>query len=114
MSTPKEMFANIAKNIGLNPEKATSLNAVFKFDLAGDDGGTWTIDLRNGTTENFVTVGEGGPDPSVAISMTSDDFAGIVSGKVNPMQAFMMGKIKVKGDMGLATKLQSIVAMAKD
>jgi putative sterol carrier protein len=29
------------------------------------------------------------------------------------MQAFMMGKIKVKGDMGLAMKLQNVLALAK-
>jgi putative sterol carrier protein len=34
-----------------------------------------------------------------------DDFKGILSGKVNPTQAFMMGKIKVTGDMNQAMKL---------
>ena len=113
MSTPKEIFDRIGANVAKNPEKATSLNAVFKFELSGDDGGTWTVDLQSTTTESFVIEGDGA-EPKVTILMSAEDFSGAVSGKVNPMQAFMMGKIKVKGDMGLATKLQNIIALGKD
>jgi len=99
MSTAAGYFANIATNVGLDPEKAKSMNAVFKFDLTGDDGGT-------------VMTGEG-PEPNVTIGIAAADFVGIFEGKVNPMQAFMMGKIKVKGDMGLATKIQNLVTLGK-
>ena len=112
MSTAAGYFANIAKNVGLDPEKAKSMNAVFKFDLTGDDGGTWTIDLRKDNAGEIVMTGEG-PEPNVTIGIAAADFVGIFEGKVNPMQAFMMGKIKVKGDMGLALKLQNILALAK-
>jgi putative sterol carrier protein len=113
MSTPAEYFSNIAKNVGLDPEKAKSMNAVFKFELTGDDGGTWTVDLRKDNEGEVLITGEG-PEPNVAITMTAADFSGIFNGSVNPMQAFMMGKIKVKGDMGLATKIQNLVQLGKD
>ena len=37
-----------------------------------------------------------------------DDFQALISGNLNPMSAFMSGKIKVDGDMGVAMKLQSL------
>jgi putative sterol carrier protein len=112
MSSAAEYFGNIAKNVAAAPEKATSLNALFKFDLTGDAASTYFVDLRKGTEKNFVAT-ESTDEPNVTISMTADDFVGIFAGKVNPMQAFMGGKIKVKGDMGLAMKLQNIISMGK-
>ncbi len=106
-----DIFNNIANNIAKNPEKSTSANAVFQFVITGDDGGTWVLDLREGTTENFLTT-EASDDANVTITVGDADWKGITSGSVNAMQAFMMGKIKVQGDMGLAMKLQNILAMA--
>ena len=110
MSTPAEIFDRINTNVAKNPEKATSVNAVFQFELTGDGGGAWSVDLREGTTEGFVSEGTH-DDANVTITMTSEDWGGIFNGSVNPMQAFMMGKIKVKGDMGLAMKLQNILSL---
>lgn len=108
-----DIFARYEKNIANNVEKATSVNAKFGFDIAGDDGGSYTLDLRK---ENAAGpwVAEGiASDANVTISMSAADWAGIDAGKVNPMQAFMMGKIKVKGDMQLAMKLQNILSLGK-
>jgi len=43
------------------------------------------------------------------ISTSMDTLLGLQSGDVNPMMAVMSGKIKIKGDMSLAMKLQSLV-----
>lgn len=107
-----EIFSKINESIAANPEKATSVDSVFQFEISGDDGGTWTVDLRQSTTENFVREG-GSDDANVTIKMADSDWNGIINGSVNPMQAFMMGKIKVDGDMGLAMKLQNILSLAR-
>ncbi len=112
MATVAEIFGNLEKNIAANPEAATAADAVFQFDITGDAGATYVLNLKKGTTENFVTEGAS-DDSNVTITVKDSDWMGIVDGSVNAMQAFMMGKIKVSGDMGLAMKLQSILAMAK-
>jgi putative sterol carrier protein len=112
MPTPAEIFASMSTNIAKHADQATAVNSVFQFDITGDDGGTWTVNLKQGTTSDFVTNGPSDA-ANVTIAMSSADWTGITSGAVNPMQAFMMGKIKVKGDMGLALKLQNILALAK-
>ncbi|MFT4703447.1 MAG: putative sterol carrier protein [Bradymonadia bacterium] len=108
----KESFDKIDSAIAKNPEKATSVDSVFQFEFTGDEAGSYAIDLRQSTTENFVTEGTHA-DANVTIKMADSDWLGILSGKVNPMPAFMMGKIKVEGDMGLAMKLQSILSLAQ-
>ena len=87
-------------------EKARSANAVYVFDLDGDTGGTWTVDLTKDA--DFVT--EGAVDEAdCTISMKEDDFVKLWEGKLPGAQAFMMGKLKIKGDMGLAMKLQNFI-----
>ncbi len=76
------------------------MDAVFQFDV--DGGGTWTVDLKNGEG----SVHQGAAEKSdCTIQMGHDDFIGLMTGKLDGQQAFMQGKLKVTGNMMLATKL---------
>jgi len=88
-----------------NADKAAGVDAVFQFDLSGDGGGQYWVQVAGGKFE----AGEGTHDsPSITIAATAEDYVKIVNGEMNAMSAFMAGKVKVKGDMGLAMKLQTI------
>ena len=50
----------------------------------------------------------GRDDADTTITISEDDFEQLVAGELNPMTAFMTGKLKVKGDMGAAMKLQKL------
>jgi putative sterol carrier protein len=55
-----------------------------------------------------VNVTEGGEDADAVITASEETFEKIVSGEQNPTSAYMTGKLKVKGDMGAAMKLQKL------
>lgn len=59
------------------------------------------------------TVSNDDKDADCAITVKMDDFKSIVAGNLDPTMAFMSGKLKVAGDMGLAMKLQPILAKAR-
>ena len=84
---------------------AEKINSTYKFDLTGDGGGKWVVDL----TEGSGKITEGDTDAACTITMTAPDFVDMMNGKLNAQMAFMSGKLKVAGDMGLAMKLQSLL-----
>jgi putative sterol carrier protein len=86
----------------LKPEMIKGVNMVVQFNLKGEGAGDWVLTIKDGNPN--VTPGKV-DKPNFALSANVDDFKGILSGKVNPTQAFMMGKIKVTGDMNQAMKL---------
>jgi len=55
---------------------------------------------------NAVSAEDKEADCTVDISL--DDFNSLIRGKLNPMSAMMSGKLKIKGDMSVAMKLQSL------
>jgi putative sterol carrier protein len=88
-----------------NKEAAKGLNAIYQFDLSGDGGGKWHVLINNDSCE----VKEGPhPSPSITISMAAQDYLDMLSGKLNGQVAFMSGKLRIAGDMGLALKMQSL------
>ncbi|HKN02141.1 MAG TPA: SCP2 sterol-binding domain-containing protein [Candidatus Binataceae bacterium] len=88
-----------------NKEAAKGLNAIYQFDLSGDGGGKWHVIINNDTCE----VKEGPhASPSITISMTAPDYLDMLSGKLNGQMAFMTGKLRIAGDMGLALRMQSL------
>lgn len=101
-----EIFNSMASNF--NAEKAGDLNASVVFDLSGDEGGTWTVTVADGA----CNIQEGSSDnASATVKMAADDYEAMTSGKLNPMMAFMSGKIKVDGDLNTVMKFQSLFGM---
>ena len=89
-----------------NSDKMKGVTAVYQFELTGDGGGNFHIDVKDGEAE----FGDGQHDnPSITVTMEVADFNQLLDGSLNPTTAFMTGKIKVKGDMSLAMKLQALL-----
>ena len=104
--TVKELILNHEK--AFKPEAAPGVEAVIQYILTGDQGGDWIITIHEGK----CTVQEGrAPSPNVTITADAVDFANVLTGKLNAMQAFMQGKVRLTGDMNLAMKLTSFFKM---
>lgn len=90
----------------LIPEKAGTTNATIAFDLSGDQGGKWWLKIHDGKAES----GKGEPSAAPNLTLLADahDWVRIMSGQQDATAAFMQGKLKIKGDMGLAIKMQSL------
>ncbi len=82
--------------------KVAGMRNSYVFDI--DGAGTWTVRVEDGS----VAVAEGAEDADCTISASEDTFRQIVNGDQNPTSAYMTGKLKVKGDMGAAMKLQKL------
>lgn len=88
-------------------DKAAGLNATIQFDLSGENGGLFWIRINEGQVEH----GNGeASSPNMTMKASADDFYGLVTGATNPVQAFMMGKVKVT-DVGLGMKMMNIFQM---
>ncbi|CAE7611682.1 HSD17B4 [Symbiodinium sp. CCMP2592] len=93
------------------PELVKIGGAVFQFVISdGGDAGKFVLDLKNGS--GSAKAGEEG-SADCTITMADADFMAMAEGKLDGMQAFMGGKLKIKGNMMLAQKLQSILEAAK-
>jgi putative sterol carrier protein len=88
-------------------EKAGNLNATVQFNLTGDGGGQWNARVADGK----CTIEKGtAANPTATINMAADDYADLISGKLNPVNAFMQGKVKVEGDLNTVMKFQTLFA----
>ena len=89
----------------------TQVNGILLFNIkAGDSSASWTIDAKSETPG--VIKGKG-PNADCTISISDADFAALAAGKLNGMAAYMSGKMKLAGNMGLAQKFGALVGGAK-
>ena len=82
--------------------KTAGMSNSYLFDI--DGAGKWKVDVDDGK----VTVTEGEGDADAVITTSEETFQKIIAGEQNPTSAYMTGKLKVKGDMGAAMKLQKL------
>ena len=103
MATVKDSFDAMPGRF--RPDKASGTNAVIQYDIGGDGGGTWHAVIKDGA----CTVSSGpAAAADLTVTMASPDWLDMIGGKLNGQMAFMSGKLKLKGDMGLAMKLGSL------
>lgn len=101
--TPQEIFD--AMPAKFRTDRAGGLNATIQFDLTGPNGGQWVATI----TQGQLTVQPGNiPNPTLTFTATANDYVALINGQLKPMPAFMQGKIRIKGDMSLAMKVQNL------
>jgi putative sterol carrier protein len=108
VSTVKEYFDTLPSRFVASA--ATGVNAVFQFELAGDEGGTFHVTVTDGT----MSVGVGAaPAPSTTLKMTAENYVKMANGDLNGAMAYMKGQLKVSGNVMLAQKMQAIFPQGK-
>jgi putative sterol carrier protein len=100
MATVQEFFEGLPSRV--TPDRIEGMNNTYVFDIEG--AGAWTVAIADGT----ITVTEGVGEGDCTFSTSEENFEKIVAGEQNPTTAYMTGKLKIKGDMGAAMKLQKI------
>ncbi len=96
----QEFFESLPSRADMT--KTAGMNNSYAFDI--DGAGQWTVKVTDGN----VTVDEGLEDADATISTSQEVFEKIIAGEQNPTSAYMTGKLKLKGDMGAAMKLQKL------
>src|SRR5512133_2802418 len=90
------------------PEKAQGLDVVLQFKFSGAEPGDWYAAIKDGKVE----VKQGAhPNPKMTLAADSEDYIKLFTGQLDPMQAFMAGKLKLTGDLNLAMKMTQFFKM---
>lgn len=104
MSHQQQLDAMVSR---FDASAAGDLDAVFQYQLEGDEH--YYVMIQDGS----CSLGAGAHDePDATLAMDDETFAEILSGETEGMQAFMAGKLKVSGDMMLATRLTALFPLA--
>ena len=100
MASVREFFEGLEARV--DPSKTDGMNNSYVFDI--ENAGTWTVRVTDGN----VKVSEGAEEADATITASDETFEKIASGDLNPTTAYMTGKLKLKGDLGAAMKLQKL------
>ena len=90
----------------VDAEEIKDLSGRIQFSLTGQGGGEWGVVLGDGK----VRVSQGMmAAPELTVKTSTEVAEKLLRGSLNPMMAFMTGKIKISGDMALGMKLFSLL-----
>jgi putative sterol carrier protein len=102
-STPQEVFD--AMRGSFQPAKAKGVRARYQWELSGPHGGQWWIEVNDGTYK----MGKGKiTDPNVTFIAKDKDWVAICHDQLSGTWAYLVGRLKVRGDQGVARKLGEI------
>lgn len=109
MASPTPNMDNIpnsfeALKANFLPDKALGVSKTIQLDFTGQEAGTWNVAVENGA----FSYGQGpATSPAATVKVDSSDWLNILSGALNPVTAFMGGKLSVAGDMSLMMQFQN-------
>ncbi len=102
-TTVKDIIDNLPS--AFQPDAAAGVNAVFQYEITGDQAGVYTLLVDDGKLEVKPGAAQ---SPNCTIIMDSADFVDLMTGQIDGMSAFMSGKLKVEGDLMLAQTLATM------
>jgi putative sterol carrier protein len=100
--TPKEFFEEVLPR-RFKPDKALGIDVTVQVNITGPNGGDWVVTIKNQKLE----VKEGThPSPTLELNMAETDYMDLINGKMSGEKAFITGKLRFKGNIGLALRLK--------
>ena len=98
---------NVMKGMAasFNPDAARGVTATIQLNASGEEGGSYVLAIEDGKVEASAGQAE---SPTATINVAAADWLAISRGDLDPMKAFMTGKVRFSGDMGLIMKLQKM------
>ena len=100
----QEFFGGLENKI--DTKKTAGMNCTYQFNITGDGGGVWYVILTDGHPKVHEGTAE---NANITLTADAGNWINIVNGKTSGQMAFLTGKLKIKGDMALAMKLQSLM-----
>ena len=105
-TTPQQLFE--AMPAAFRPEKAGPIALTLQFNLQGEMGGEWGVDIEDGACQTSAGQIE---NPVATVSMSSEDLIAIFDGSLNAVAAYMSGRVQVDGDVTAIMNLLSFFDM---
>jgi putative sterol carrier protein len=93
--------------------QAAGTDATIRWEITGPAGAVDVFDLQIADGRCRVHRGGSEAEPRVTITLDGAEFLRLATGNADPMQDYFSGKIKLKGDIMLAAKLQSLFRVPK-
>src|SRR5579884_3447234 len=104
--TMNELFDTMPAR--LNSAVAVNVNKTVQWNITGEDAGVWAIEINKGTAR---LIPGGVEKPDVTFTIKDKDWLAIAEGKLSAMNAFMMAKLKIAGDMALALRVPQLLPL---
>ncbi|RFU64799.1 SCP2 sterol-binding domain-containing protein [Peribacillus glennii] len=102
----KEVMQKIEEVLNQDSKPIEGVNAIYQYDISGEEEGTYQMHLADGKAK--VVEGEEVKADCI-LKLSMQDFRHMMLGKLNGTAAFMSGKLKIKGDIGKAIKMEGIL-----
>jgi len=106
----EKVFAEMKNRLDAKPEVGAKIGAVYQWNITLDKkpAASWTVDLKSKPGE--IYLGEPhGKKADCMLTLDDADMVALATGKLNAQKAYMQGKIKIKGNIMLTQKLQSLL-----
>ncbi|EGL82102.1 Sterol-binding domain protein [Caldalkalibacillus thermarum TA2.A1] len=97
------VLESVVQRANQSPETLAGLNTVYQFNVSGQ---SYQVKVEN----KKAVLAEGCPyQPNCTVQLSDQTFHQLMNGQLNPVTAFMTGKLKIQGDMSQAMKLQNLL-----
>ncbi|HEY2699489.1 MAG TPA: SCP2 sterol-binding domain-containing protein [Pseudonocardiaceae bacterium] len=106
--TLNERFEDLSTRLTISDE--SDHTKVVQWNITGEESGAWAFEIGNGAAR---LIPGGVAEPDTTITTSDDTWIAIADGKQDPMKAFMLGKVKVTGNMTLALQVTQLFQTAE-
>ena len=104
MNRVEEIFHKMEQKLLERKEQLSDVGALVKFDISGDEGGKWIVDLNDET----LGVRKGDEEANCTFSSSDENFVKLIRREMKPETAILTGKVKISGDFMLAMQLSKL------